>query len=37
MKERIEALNRTTFSPRRGEASPLGCEVALGVYGGFCA
>ena len=35
MRGRIEQLNRTTFSPHRGEPNAVGCEVALQFYGGF--
>ena len=32
---RLQEINATTFSPRRGNVSPLGCMVALEKYGGF--
>lgn len=35
MRMRLEEINKTVFSPRRGPASPLGCEVAVQKYGGF--
>ena len=35
MRQRIEQLNRTTFSPHRGEPNVVGCDVALQFYSGF--
>ena len=35
LRERLQQINRTVFSPVRGGNSPLGCKVALQKYGGF--